>query len=269
MTPARRAVLAIGVPVVLAIIAWNGFSFIAQFGRASFGVDYAFQVRNDQLSLNGGGGNVTVRPGQGSDAHLVGTVQYSLVRPVISRSGSDVSLRCRLVIDGGCDFDAALTVPPRTGLTLSSGGGDLSVSGMDAGVSLSSDGGNVAVSGVAGKVSVSTGGGDLTADHLTGILSFTTDGGNVNGTALTSPNINIRSYGGDVTLTFTQPPPSLTISTYGGNVHVEVPRNSAGYVLSADPGGGNLAELVKINDHSPDAINIVSDGGDISVTYSG
>jgi DUF4097 and DUF4098 domain-containing protein YvlB len=227
-------------------------------------------VRNDQLSLNAGGGNVTVRPGR--TARLVGTVQYSLVRPGISRTdtaaGTNLSVNCRLVISGGCDLNATLTVPPRTGVTLTSGGGDLSVSGLDAGVKLSSDGGNVAVSGVGGNVSVSTGGGNLTADHLAGALTFTTYGGNVNGTALTSPNANIRSYGGDVTLKFTNPPASLTINTYGGNVHVVLPRNSAGYALSTDPGGGNLAEPVNINTHSPDVITVGSDGGDISVTYA-
>jgi hypothetical protein len=267
MTPARWVALAIGVPLALAIIAWNGFSFVAQFGRASFGVDYPFGVQGGQLSVNVGSGNVTVRPGQGTGARLVGTVQYSLFRPAISHRGNDVSLQCRLEINGGCDFDATLTVPPRTGLTLSSGGGDLSVSGMEAGVNLSSDGGNAAVSGVDGNVSVDTSGGDLTAENLAGTLSFATYGGNVNGTALASATADIESYGGDVTLTFTNPPSNLTINTYGGNVNLVLPHNAAGYRLTADPSGGNLADPVNINQNSHDIIKIGSGGGDITVTY--
>jgi hypothetical protein len=269
MTPARWVALAIGVPVALAIIAWNGFSFIAQFGRASVNVDYALQVKNGQLSANVGGGNVTVRPGQA--ARLAGTVRYSLIRPVISRTntatGTHLRLNCRMAI-GGCELDATLTVPPRTGLTLFSGGGDLSVSGLDAGVHLSSDGGNVMVSNVAGRVVIATGGGDLTAGDLAGPLSFTTDGGNVNGTGITSPVVTTKSGGGDVTLTFTAPPSNLTIETSGGNVHVVVPRDNAGYDVSPTLDGGNLNDAVKISSQSPSKITADSGGGDITIGYA-
>jgi hypothetical protein len=247
MTPGRWMALLIGVPVALALIGWTGFSFIAQFGRASIGVyDTNLLVQHGQLSVNAGGGDVTVRPGQA--ARLAGTVTYSLVRPVISQNGSGINLRCRLVIDGGCDLAATLTVPPRTGLTLSTGGG------------------NVSVSGVSGKVSVSTGGGDLTADDLASTLSFTTDGGNVNGTAVSSSGVTVVSGGGDVTLAFTRPPANLVINAYGGNVNVVLPHDSSGYDVTATTDGGNFNHSIDMNSLSPDKITIDSGGGDITLS---
>jgi hypothetical protein len=229
MTPGRWMALLIGVPVALALIGWTGFSFVAQFGRASIGVyDTNLLVQHGQLSVNAGGGDVTVRPGQA--ARLVGTVTYSLVRPVISQNGSGINLRCRLVIDGGCDLAATLTVPPRTGLTLS------------------------------------TGGGDLTADDLASTLSFTTDGGNVNGTAVSSSGVTVVSGGGDVTLAFTRPPANLVINTYGGNVNVVLPHDSSGYDVTATTDGGNFNHSIDMNSLSPDKITIDSGGGDINLS---
>lgn len=229
MTPGRWMALLIGVPVALALIGWTGFSFVAQFGRASIPVyDTSLLVRHGQLSVNAGGGNVTVRPGQA--ARLAGTVTYSLVRPVISQNGSGISLRCRLVIDGGCDLSATLTVPPRTGLTLS------------------------------------TGGGDLTADDLASTLSFSTEGGNVNGTAVSSSSVTVVSGGGDVTLAFTRPPANLVINAYGGNVNVVLPHDGSGYDVTATTDGGNFNHSIDMNSLSPDKITIDSGGGDINLS---
>ncbi len=269
MTPARWVALAIGLPLALALIAWSGFTMVAAFGQASFPVGLpAIGVQHGQLSVSVGGGNVTVRPGQGSTARLAGTVRYSLVRPGISTTGDSVNLHCRLSV-GDCGLDATLWVPPGTGVTLSSGGGDLTVSGLDRGADLSSGGGNISVSGVAGKVTVSSGGGDVNAEDLGGTLSFSTDGGNVGGTALSSPGTNIASGGGDVTLTFTAAPRDLEIRSDGGNVTVVLPRTQAGYAVTTNSDGGNASVSVDRNSGSPYHVDAESGGGNITITQAG
>jgi hypothetical protein len=267
MTPARWLALVLGVPVALTMIAGLGFSSIANVGEASFPVDVrTIPVQHGQLSVSSGGGNLTVRPGAGDTGRLVGTVTYSLIRPDVSRTGADVSVHCSLLI-GDCGLDATLSVPAATGVTLSSGGGDMDVAGLTRGADLSSDGGNVSVSSVAGTVSVRSGGGDLTATGLGGLLTFDTDGGNVNGTTLTSSQTTIQSGGGDVTLTFTKVPTNLSITSSGGNITVVLPYTRAGYNVSADPGGGNYSHSIGLSHSSLDDVTVDSGGGDINLTY--
>jgi hypothetical protein len=268
MTPARRVALAIGVPVALMMIGWLGFSAVTSIGRASFGVNIpSIPVQHGKLSVNVGGGNVTVHPGQPGAARLAGTVHYSLIRPDIRKTSDGVNFHCVLVV-GNCGLDATLTIPPHTGLALSSGGGDQSVSGVQGGVTLSSGGGNVSVSSVSGKVSVSSGGGDLTADDLAGALAFSTYGGNINGTALASPNVDIHSYGGDDTLTFTVQPANLTIASDGGNITLVLPRNGTSYRVSTNSDGGNVTEPRDIINTPSASIRLASGGGDITINYA-
>lgn len=275
MTPGRRAALALGVPLALILIAWTGFSFVSLIGSASFPIGQDIGVpRSGPLSLSTGGGNLTVRQGQGGTARLAGTVQYSLVRPdvtvVPTAAGAAIRVGCPVIAQGNCTLDATLAVPPRTAVALSSGGGDLSVSGIDSDVTLTSGGGNVAVSGVAGTVSVSTNGGDLTADNLARTLSFATNGGNINGTALTSPDVAAESTGGDVTLAFTEPPRRLVIQSNGGNITVELPHNNVGYDVVTSADGGNVSDdQVNISTRSPDTFTADSGGGDITITEAG
>jgi hypothetical protein len=268
MTSARWVALTIGVPVTLAMIGWLGFSAVAGIGQASFPVTISsIPVQHGHLSVNVDGGNVTVHPGQAGAARLAGKVRYSLVRPDVTRTSDGVNFHCRLLV-GNCGLDATLTVPPQTSLRLSSGGGDQTVSGISGGVNLSSDGGNVSVTGVGGDVMVSTGGGDLNADDLAGTLSFATYGGNIGGTALTSPDVSIHSYGGDVTLTFSRPPQNVDITSDGGNVTLVLPRSDNRYALSTTSDGGNVGvQLGIVNSLSNDRITIGSGGGDIQVAY--
>jgi DUF4097 and DUF4098 domain-containing protein YvlB len=267
MTPARWTALAIGVPVVLSLIGFTGFDLVAQIGQASFGVNYALPARQGHLSVGVDGGNITVRPGQGDSARLVGRVKYSLVRPVLTRDGGNVSLRCRLVF-GNCGLDATLSLPAREALTLSTGGGDTTVSGLRGGVDLSSGGGNVSVHDVAGTVRASTGGGDIDVDGLAGTLVLSTDGGNIGGAAITSPDVTAHTGGGDITLTFTSPPKSLDITSDGGNITVVLPRNDVGgYAITYNTGGGNTHVPANIvNGSSPDKVTAQTGGGDITIT---
>ena len=231
MTPGRRALLAVGVPVILLVIVWNGFSLIATFGTASFPVTGSMPVVNGQVTASFGGGNVTLNQGQagGSTARLTGKVQYSLVRPRFSEntgaSGTQVHLDCRIPT-GTCQLDANLAVPAGTGLNLSSQGGDMQVSGVTGDATLSSAGGDVTVSGGGGLANVSTGGGDLTANNLGGIARFSTAGGDVTGNDLTAPSATVDSSGGDVTLTYTKVPDRVNVSSGGGDITVLLPPGS-------------------------------------------
>ena len=179
MTPARVVTLLLGVPVILALIGWLGYTVVDQSAHGSFPVSYAdIPVQHGQLSVSVNSGDVTVRQGHGlgTTARLTGTVQYGLFRPRATKtttaSGTEVDVNCPTINSGNCGLSATLDVPRLTSLTLSSGGGNLTVpGGVASSVTLTSDGGDVAVSGIPGQATVSTGGGNLTAGDLAGPCS--------------------------------------------------------------------------------------------------
>jgi hypothetical protein len=272
MTPGRVLTLAIGVPVILALIAWTGFSFIAQAGQASFPIADTIPVNNGVLQLVVGGGNLAVHGGNQTTARLTGRVQYSLVRPKFTEnntaSGTTVGVDCQ-VPAGNCGLDATLNVPPKTALGVSSGGGDLTVSGVQTKETLATEGGDLTVSGGQGQANLATGGGDLTANDMAGPLGISTSGGDIGSSDLTSSSVTANSGGGDVALVFTQVPRNLNIVSDGGDIALVLPHGDTSYDITTTSGGGDVSELVTISPSSPDRISVDSGGGDISISAAG
>jgi DUF4097 and DUF4098 domain-containing protein YvlB len=273
MTPARWVTLAIGVPVLLTLIGWIGFTVVDQSAHGSFPVNYAgIPVQHGQLSVSVNSGDVTVRQAQGATARLTGTVRYGLFRPSLSTSttasGTEVDVNCSDVNSGNCGLSGTLDVPPLTSLTLSSGGGNLTVPDVARSVSLTSDGGDVAVSGIPGLAAVSTGGGNLTAGDLAGPMQFTTDGGDINGNDLTAPSLNAGSGGGNVTVVFTSVPANLAITSDGGDITIELPQGPTAYYVTSSSDGGDDSVSVPTspNPKAANKINVDSGGGNISIT---
>ena len=272
MTPGRRALLAIGVPIILAVIIWNSFGLIAQFGTATFGVSGTIPVVNGQVTAFYGGANATVTQGAagGSTARLTGRVQYSLIKPQFSQEsvsgGTRLHLACAIPF-GTCQLTSDLAVPAGTAVNLSSQGGDMQVSGVTADANLNSAGGDVTISGGGSKTTVSSGGGDLTASSLGGTLNFTTSGGDVTGNGLTAPATTISSGGGDVTVVYTKVPEHLDITSSGGDVTVLLPPGPTRYAVSETASGGDSSVSVPAGT-SGHTISVNSGGGDISIAQS-
>jgi Putative adhesin len=223
-------------------------------------------------------------------------------------TSDNVNLDCAANLSGNCGVNASLDVPAHTGVTLWSNGGDVTASGFSSAVTLWAAGGNVTVNNLIGQLHLDTGGGDLTGTALTGNFQvnteggnvnagdwigtgtmrldtgggdisvnglngnfqLATEGGNVNASGVTAATSTTQSGGGDVTLTFTEVPKSLTITAEGGNVTVILPPGDTKYDISTpDTAGGNVtipASLTASN--SPHAITIDSGGGDITVSQS-
>ncbi|HEY6313104.1 MAG TPA: DUF4097 family beta strand repeat-containing protein [Streptosporangiaceae bacterium] len=273
MTPARWVVLALALPVALALIGWTGFSLVGLVAEGSYPFSYAVPVQNGQVNVTLNGGNVTLRQISGSTAQVTGTVQYGLFRPGISESatpgGVYVGVNCD-AINSNCNANATLDVPAGTAATVSSDGGDIGVSGFSSGMTLSTQGGNLTASNLGGNLKLDTGGGDLSTNGITGNLQFSTDGGNVNADAVTSQQVTIASGGGDVTLAFSQVPHNLRITAQGGNVTVILPPGDTKYNISTpDTQGGNVNfPSTLASSTSPDNISVDSGGGDITITQA-
>jgi Putative adhesin len=311
MTPGRWVAVAVAVPVALALIGWTGFSLVASLARGTYPFSYTVPVHDGQVSVSVNAGDVTLREAPGSStARLAGTVQYGLVRPGISENttptGADVGMDCGGVSTGNCGMNAALSVPPRTAVTLWSNGGDIDVAGFTSGMTLSAGGGNMTASDLAGRLVLDTGGGDLTGSALTGTIQISTEGGNVNAGNLTGPmrldtgggdltgngftgdlqmfteggnidanavvsqKVAIASGGGDVTVGLSQPPADLTIAASGGNITVILPPGNTKYDISTpDTQGGNVNYPSTLASPTSDhVITIDSGGGDITISQA-
>ena len=194
-------------------------------------------------------------------------------------SGSGISLHCRLPT-GNCGLNATLDVPSHTAVDLSTGGGNMQVSGIQGNVTLDSSGGDAGISGIGGTANVQTGGGNLTASDLGGVLKFTTSGGDVDGSGLFSRHVSTGSGGGNVTLVFTAVPDYVKVSSSGGDITIVVPRGSASYAIKSterrrlqrlvpsiksNASGGDYHASVPNNDAARHTIQVDSGGGNISI----
>jgi Putative adhesin len=264
VTPRRAVTLAIGVPVLLALVGAIGFSVVALAAQATFPVRATLPLTGGQVAAQINSGNITLRQSGATAAHaeLTGTAQYSLERATFTVSGSTVNYDCPLHV-GNCNLNATLQVPAHTPVSLSTFGGDVTVPGFTGRLSLNTDGGGVHAGDLAGDVDLSTVGGDVTASGLAGSLHATTDGGNLNIGSMTAPDVVVSSGGGDVSLAYSahSHAPDLQINSDGGNVKLFLPRGQYQVDVNAD-GGGVTGEPTD----DPSARNVIivnSRGGDV------
>lgn len=270
LTSARRAWLAIGVPVCLVLIASTGLNLVATLGRGSFPVSYTFPAGAANPSVSVGGGQILVKQAAGP-ARITGTAHYSILRAHIktgtSADGSSFYNYDCVAVFGNCALDATLTVPPGQTATAATGGGNAMVTGTTGNVTISTAGGQAVVSGTTGDVTVSSGGGDLSADHASGRLTMRTDGGQIHGAAITAPSLAASTGGGDITITFTAVPRHVDLRTSGGNITLVLPRGAT-YHVTASTDGGNVTDNVTQDTASPNVITATSGGGDIRILQS-
>ena len=70
MTPARRIILLLGVPLTLTLLAWTCFAIISQASQGSYAVSYAPVRVSGGLDMNVYGGDVTLQGGVAPSASL-------------------------------------------------------------------------------------------------------------------------------------------------------------------------------------------------------
>jgi hypothetical protein len=270
MTPGRRVALLLGVPVVLVVIAGNGFSLVQNIGKGSFSVSDTVSLRDGGLTVNFNGGDATVRGGASSagSARVYGTVNYDLARPAVRTGPDTFSLACPPIDVGNCSLSGTVDAPAGATLTVNAGGGDLSAYGLAGPDTLDSDGGTLTVTGDTGDLIATSGGGDLNASQVSGAhVSLTSDGGTVTGTTVTAPQVTVGSGGGDVTLTFTAVPRDVRVISDGGTVKIVVPYVPHGYIVNETPDGGTVTGI-QSSRGATDVITVNSGGGDINITES-
>jgi hypothetical protein len=268
ITPARRAAILIGVPIVFLIIITSGYSIVSSAGTGSFPVSAAVPLPSGELTMNLGGGSAQLRGSNAvsATARVGGTVDYHLVRPSLRTAPGKLSLNCPSADEGNCSLDASVDIPAGTALTVTTGGGDLTASDLSGGATLGTDGGTITLTGAAGNLALSSGGGDVQASHVNGqVVTISANGGTITGSAISATRLTAGSGGGDVVLRFATSPRDLQVSSDGGNVTIVVPHGS--YIVNTNADGGNVNPSdISSTPGAGNMITVSSGGGNISVT---
>jgi hypothetical protein len=253
MTPARRAWLAIGVPVCLVLVGWAGLSLVALVGQGQFKVSHDIPASTGRVNVNFSSGNIVLQEEAGGQAKLTGTAHYSLIRPPfttqVTAAGTDFRYNCSLPV-GSCYLNATVSVPRGTPTSVYTGGG------------------NATAIGATGDLTLITGGGDVSAERVSGDLALNTDGGDITATVITAPRVTASTGGGNITVVFASVPRNVKVNTDGGNITIVVPPGSTHYNLTESSAGGTTSARVPTDSSSANVITATSGGGNISVSES-
>jgi Putative adhesin len=249
----RRRALAIGVPFALVLIAYGGFTYVAQFAQDNFRIHTAVAPIAGTVKVSLASGDISVGPSGDDQAHLSGVVSYSIFRPAVhwqtTPTGTVLNGPNCLPIAGNCGADLTLTVP--TGQT----------------VDASSGSGNVQASGTDGRLTLSSGSGNVSVKQVSGPLDLGSSSGNVTGTHLSAPDVKVDDSSGNVNLYFIKPPSQVKVSASSGNITVAVPGHVA-YAVDTSASSGSTSIRVPTNPSSHYVIRLTAASGDIDIVPS-
>ena len=251
MTPARRIILLLGVPLSLTLLAWTCFAIISQASQGSYAVSYAPVRVNGGLDMNIYGGDVTLQGSVASAARFTGSgtvwygLNYSGQRPTLVTAQTPTGTRINFTCPNyNCALNSTVDVPPQAPVTVTSNGGNITATGIS-------------------DATLQTGGGNLNVDGLTGNVSLNTDstpngpyggGGQVDGT-LAAQNVAVDTGGNSVDLQLTAAPSNLNITSEGGDVTLQLP---AGYSYDVDNIKEPLSQVQMTGPAPPPAITVTT-----------
>jgi hypothetical protein len=220
--------------------------------NATFNVD-----KGGKLEMKIGYGDITITPWDKNEVYIraIGFDEDEMEQIKMKGEKNKVTVRFKMEDNesGSNSAEFEVNVPKEFNLTLSTGGGTISIEDdikgsvdgstgggdiklrnvMNGTVTLSTGGGDVKAGAIGGDVKLSTGGGNIDIDDIKGRVKSSTGGGNVtlgkaDGEAEVSTgggNISLNGAGGDV-----------SVSTGGGNVNVKV----ASGKVKVSTGGGDV-----------------------------
>jgi hypothetical protein len=270
MTPARRAILAFGVPVALAIIGSAAFSAVALADQVSYRVRLSAPVTGGQARVHIRYADATIHAGTGNRIQVAGTLRGSLARPSFSwrstAAGLTLHNRCPSPV-GSCSGGYAITVPAGLPVAASSSSGELQASGLRAGLTLSDSFGDIEASGITGTISLTDSSGDISASGLTGGVRLRNSFGDITVTGLASTNVVGIDSSGDITLTFTTVPRRVDVTDSFGDITLILPPGPARYQVSTHNSDGDTVVSVHQQRSSPYVITASDSSGDITIGY--
>jgi hypothetical protein len=236
-TPGRVVALVLGLPLMLAGVAWGAFAFIGGLARTSEHHHATYAWSGGNISLNVGSGDAVIRTSDTTSVQVDYTEHYELERPTVhaasSKSGVELTGRCPSGIFGqNCSINYVISVPKQAALQVHLGHGSLNLQGISASV--------VAHSG----------------------------DGSINGSGLQSKNVQATVGDGSVHLQWASAPASVTSSVGDGSIDVTVPNGSGPYAIRQSGSGGTDIQVSTDPAATASMVLHVGDGA-VAVQYGG
>lgn len=198
-------------------------------------------------------GDVVLTPGP---LQVTRTARFGLHRPTFSVQVADGQLvlksRCDVfgfVPFSRCGTDLTIALPETMPIVVSSGAGD------------------VHVTGTAGTVKVSSGAGDIRVDDVRGPLDLSSGAGDIRGRSVRSLTVKAHSGAGDVSMQFAEAPQTVDVDSGAGDLTVVVPADQTTYRLDVDTGAGDRNVDIRSDPAAERRIRAHSGAGDVSIRY--
>ncbi len=236
LTRGRITALIAGGPVLLAAIAYTAFTTIGLLAHTTEHHSASYAWQGAVIDVRSGGGNVTVREGDGASVNVAYTEHYGLRKPTVrtSRTASGLSLQAACpggLFGNNCSVDYTLTVPRGAALELN------------------------------------TGDGSIRLDGVSGIVSAHTGDGSITGTNLRAGRLQAQSGDGSIRLQWATMPRTVTTTSGDGGVTLLVPPGSGQYAISTRTGQGGVHVDVNSDPKAASTLALRTGDGGISVSY--
>jgi len=288
LSPARRAILILGVPVVLAVLGWAAYNAVALADQVSYRAHVSAPVTGERVSVSVGSADATFLPGSGRRILINADLRGSLARPAFSwrstAAGLALNSACPPMLVGTCSQSYVITVPGGLPVSLSDTSGDLTADDLSGHLTVSDNSGNLNAAGLSGTLSLAEGSGDLDASGLSGPASLSDysgditltgvrgsavrvagNSGEITVTGLAGTHVVGRDVSGDITLTFSRVPRRVDVTDGSGNITIVLPSGAVRYHVVARDGSGSTTVSVPQSRSSPYLITATDGAGNIDI----
>ena len=211
----------------------------------------AFSFGGTHLIIDDSSSDLQVVPGSGPAIEVQRWLRGTAAKPghsswTLSGGTLQLGIDCSgLVFSCGSRFEVA--VPPGVAVTVNSGSGTDTVSGLPGPVTVNGNQGGVHVSGVSGPLRVSTGSGSITA------------------TAIRSSAVRMTANQGSADISFAAAPRSVTVRCPVGNATVRVPTAGHRYHVLVSSGTGSASSKVPDDRQAGSVVQVSSGNGDATL----
>lgn len=250
--------------LVAALVAATALTGCNELITKSVEYDTTENVRITEIRVNGGSGDVIVRPGAESSVDIHRTLRYR---------GNRVPDGATYRIDGGvlhletacdvsdCGVNYAIRAPEGVRISGDNGSGNLRVAGVST-VDFELGSGDIAVRGATGSVRVRSGSGNIELVDLAGSAEIHTSSGDVDGLELRSQSVKVETGSGNVDLDLLREA-EVRVSTGSGDLQLAVPTGD--YRVQTETGSGREAIRIAHTPNGSHLLNLHTGSGNITV----
>jgi DUF4097 and DUF4098 domain-containing protein YvlB len=205
LSPARRWILAAGVPAAAALLIATGslwvrtaLKLLARQDQQSYSVHIRVPATGSRIRITDSNGDLTFRTAAIRDIEVTGRLHSSFTRPTLGRQVTSTGLA--LAPDcaahfGTCSASLAVTAPAGRPLSVSTSFGELRAADLKGQIALADNTGNLAVSRLTGTIRLNDSFGALTATGLSGSVELVNNTGDIRASAVTGDTTLRDSFG--------------------------------------------------------------------------